>query len=174
MGGSSGAAVPTEERVSIISITGDGGDGPVGSHFPDPVVRTVGDEEITGCIHRYAGRVIELSGRGWATIAAKAKCSVTRHRPDDAVGGHLPNTVVTVLGDEQIAGSIYREAFGVEELSGRGNPTVSAEAGCSGARDGGDRPWSILSVQMADQHPEKKEECQQQYPDMSCSVQFPA
>jgi hypothetical protein len=72
-----------------------------GIHFADNVV--IGDVQIPAAVERNAGRRANLGCRCLAAISAGAGAPVSGDRGYRAVGGNLAHTVVTAVGEIQIA-----------------------------------------------------------------------
>ena len=63
------------------AVAGDGGDHAGGEiHFADPVVSSVGDEEVAGGVHRDTCGIVQFGGGGRAVIAAVARECRCRQR----------------------------------------------------------------------------------------------
>src|ERR1017187_8491253 len=56
--------------ITTVAGTGDGGDDPVGRYLPNPIVKCVGDEKVTGCIGRHSCREVQLGGDERAAVTA--------------------------------------------------------------------------------------------------------
>src|ERR1019366_8848608 len=82
LGGGGGTAVAAEPASAG---TGDGGDDPVGRHLPNPIVKCVGDEKVTGCIGRHSCWEVQLGGRGWAAVTADTLAARGVHHGGDEI-----------------------------------------------------------------------------------------
>ncbi len=116
------------------------GPGPV-RHHPDPVVAGVGDEHVPGGVHRYPRRPPEPGLGGGAAVAGEPGLAVTGYRVDvpglhglpvEGAGAdrHHPDSVVALVGDQQVAGGSHRQARRASqelEFGGGGRTAVADE-----------------------------------------------
>jgi hypothetical protein len=76
-------------------------------HLADSVVPPIGDEDISGSIHRDAVGIVQGRGGGLSTVAAVTAAPVSGHRADhSAQTVHFADPVVPLIGDEQVAADI--------------------------------------------------------------------
>src|SRR5262245_16369874 len=92
----------------------------------------------------------ELSRGRRAAVSAETELPVARHRADQSVWGHLTDTIVGGIGDEQIAKRVHSNARWTGELRGSRRAAVSAETELSVARHRADQSvWGHLTDTMA-------------------------
>ena len=93
------------------------GDDPRGVDLPDPVVEAVGDVEVARGIEGDAGGAIQLGcGRGTA-VPAKCCRPVARDRGDDPIGGDLPDPMVELIRDVEVAREVGHGSERLIQLS---------------------------------------------------------
>ena len=84
-----------------------------GVDLADAVVAGVGDEQVSGGVHRDAIGPVQFGGGGLSAVAAIAQGSVAGDGGNDARGGvDLADAVVVGVGDEQVAAGVHRDAAG--------------------------------------------------------------
>src|SRR5438445_483351 len=103
--GSRGSAVPAKTKTSISRHTSDR---PRRGHLPNSMVKRVRDEEISGTVDRHTSWKIQLSGSRRSAVPAKTKTSISRHSGDRSRRGHLSNSLVKGVRDEEISGAVDR------------------------------------------------------------------
>src|SRR5262249_29863215 len=113
--GSGRRYVVTAVAWTCAKVAGNGGDDPRGADLADNLIRQVRDEQVAGGIDRDSRRVVQRGGDGRAAVAA-VTCSTIAGDGGDNAGADLADDIVVVVGDEEIAGSIHRNARGVGEL----------------------------------------------------------
>src|SRR5438552_1678507 len=103
LSGSSGSAVPAKTTYYISRHSGDRARR---GHLPNSLVTGVRDEKISGAVDRHISWVIQLSGSSWSAVPAQTAYSNSRHSGDRRRRGHLPNSLVTGIRDEEISGTV--------------------------------------------------------------------
>ena len=138
-GGGGRAAVTA---VASGPVARDGGDHAGGEiDLADHIVLVVGDEKVSVSVHRDANGAPHAGCGGRAAIAAVAKGSVARDGGDHAGGEiDLADPVVVVIVDEEVPGSVHRDAVWCGELAGGGRAAIATEAFTAIPCDGSDNP----------------------------------
>ena len=119
-----------------------------GSHHPDPLVASVGDQQVAGGVCRHARRAVELGAGGRAAVAGEPDGAVAGDGVDVAGGhrlavegagrgSHHPDPLVAAVGDQQVPGAVHRHARRAEFGAG-GRAAVAGEPGGAVPGDGVD------------------------------------
>jgi hypothetical protein len=77
--------------------------------FPNQVVEVVGDIEGVGAIHSEPVRQAQQSRGGRAAVTVEVRDARAGDRADLPVSRDLPDPVVCVVGDVDIAGAVHRQ-----------------------------------------------------------------
>ena len=94
----------------------------------DASVALVGDEEVAIAIHGHVERSAQLGAGGRSAVAAKPKGAVPGHGGDDARGGvHPANSVVALVGDEEVAKGIRGYVDGLLKTGAGGRSIVPSK-----------------------------------------------
>ena len=112
----------------------------------DPLVQSIGDEEIAVVIDRDTPRIIQHGQRCGTTIASEAPAAGTSDSGHHSGGTDLANAIVSCIRNINIAACIDCHSPGIVELSRCRGPAVSAETPTAIAGNGRDRtPRSDLA-----------------------------
>src|SRR6185295_4534226 len=95
---------------------------------PDAAGVGVGDEQIAHSIYRETSRGPQLGGSGGPAVSTEAFVSSARQRVDHALRSDNADAVVSGIGDEQIARSIYCDTGRIPQPGSSGGPSISTEA----------------------------------------------
>ena len=102
-------AGPESPEIPEGPITRDRGDhAGVEVDFADAVVPRVGDEQVSGGVHRDARGIVQRGGRGLPVVAAEACNPVARDRDDLSGTEDFTNASIVQVGDKNISGSVTR------------------------------------------------------------------
>src|SRR5260370_23968838 len=103
------------------------------------MVGLVGDEEVAGAVHGHTTSVSQAGAGGRAAVAAKGSNPIASHRGDDARDGiHLPDALVALVGDEEVAGAVHGHTTRETHAGAGGRAAVAAKASTAVAGHGGD------------------------------------
>src|SRR5439155_7961051 len=83
--------------------------------LPNSLVNGVHEEEISGTVDRHTSWKIQLSGSRGSAVPAKTKTSISRHSGDRSLRGHLSNSLVKGVRDEEISGAVDRHTSWARE-----------------------------------------------------------
>src|SRR5438093_1432906 len=106
------------------------------------MVTGVRDEEISGAVDRHTSwaRETKLSGRRGSAVPAWTISSISRHSGNRPRRGHLPNSLVSGVRDEEICGTVDRHTNTATKLIGSSRSAVHAKTKTSLARLSGSVP----------------------------------
>src|SRR5262249_14270187 len=105
---------------------GDGGDDAVGFDCANAVVVPVGDEYLVLGVDGQGGGIVQLGGGGGAAVAAEAGSAGAGDGDDDAVGLDLADTLVVLVGEEDVAVAVEGHAPRLAQHRGGGRAVVAA------------------------------------------------
>ncbi len=135
-------------RVAGRAISSNSGDRAGGVYFADAIVLRIHEIKISGGIADGAARVVQARAQRRSAVAATGKgrralISGSHDGADDSCRAiYLANSVITIIRDQQAAGSFDRDGARLEKRSGRGRSAITARirrlrAGNSGADNRG-------------------------------------
>src|SRR5262249_56412379 len=115
-------------------------------HHADHAVVLVRDDQVARGVCRHSHGAVELGAGGGAAVAGQAGASAAgggvdvpggHGLPVEGAGllGHDPDPVVPLVGDQQVAGSIYRHPGGGSQPGHDGPATVTAATRSAGPGD---------------------------------------
>src|SRR5579872_1749988 len=97
----------SQDRVAK-RLSGGNGRTNQGQHLANPLVAEVCNEEITRSIQGDAAGVIQ-GGQSWRSAVTRVSCCAgAGRRGDDACGRYFADSLVAVVGDEEISRRIHR------------------------------------------------------------------
>jgi hypothetical protein len=96
---------------------------------PSGVTLRIGDEEIAGTVHSDSAGGVEPRGSCRPRVSAEASCSVARYSGDDPSWSDLPNAVISLVRNEEVAARIHGDSSREVELGSSRRAPVSTEAG---------------------------------------------
>src|SRR5204862_17683 len=104
------------------------GDRPRRGHLPNSIIIEGHDEEISCTVDHHTTCSNHLSGsRRSAAPAWTIIISISRHSGDRPRRGHLSNSIVTGVRDEEISGAVDRHTHWTIQLSGNSRSAVPAK-----------------------------------------------
>ncbi len=108
-------------------VSGDRADHARGEiHRADDVVAAVGDEEVSRTVYGNGLGKVQLGTHGRGAVAAVTTGPVSGDGADHARGGvDLADYVVSRVGDEDVPGSVHRDAHGSVQLGAGGRSMVA-------------------------------------------------
>jgi hypothetical protein len=121
-----------------------------GGHLADPVVKAIGNVDVSGAVDREASGLLQLSTGCGSTVATISTNTVAGNPRDDASRGcYLADDVSGYIGDVDVSGSIYGHSIWGVEFRARRRATISAVTRCSVACDSGNNSGGYLNLANA-------------------------
>ena len=121
-------------------VSRQGGDDPgSGCDFPDPVVVLIRYIKVPCAVDGHARGGIQARRAGRPVVSGIACRPAPRYGGDDSgPGGHLPDTVIVLIGDKEVPAAVKGHARGAIEARCRRLAVVSGIASRPVPRNGGD------------------------------------